>query len=122
MRYRNGKGIDMKANILGVAYDVLLDVDEKDDTKLKRADGYMDHTTKKIVVAKMEQDDDSLGDLNVYAKKVLRHEIIHAFLAESGLRENSGSVKSWAQSEEIVDWIAIQAPKLLKVFQECNCI
>lgn len=112
----------MKANILGVAYDVLLDVDEKDDTKLKRADGYMDHTTKKIVVAKMEQDDDSLGDLNVYAKKVLRHEIIPAFLAESGLRENSGSVKSWAQNEEIVDWIAIQAPKLLKVFQECNCI
>lgn len=110
----------MKANILGVAYDVLLDVDEKDDTKLKRADGYMDHTTKKIVVAKMEQDDDSLGDLNVYAKKVLRHEIIHAFLAESGLRENSGSVKSWAQSEEIVDWIAIPLEYLARSIKDLS--
>ena len=112
----------MIINILGVDYDVFLNVDEKDDMRLKNADGYMDHTTRKIVVAKMEQDEDSLENLSVHTKKVLRHEIIHAFLVESGLRENSGRVGSWALNEEMVDWIAIQFPKILKAFQECDCI
>lgn len=120
--YRNRKVKKMQVNILGVDYEVLLDADEKDDTRLKKADGYMDHTIKKIVVAKMQPDEDSLADLDVYAKKVLRHEIIHAFLAESGLRESSRKVENWAQNEEMVDWIAIQAPKIFKVFQECGCI
>lgn len=112
----------MKVDILGEQYEILLNVEEKDDVRLKRADGYMDHTVKKIVVAKMEQDENSLADLSVYEKKVLRHEIIHAFLAESGLRENSGKSGSWAQNEEMVDWIALQSPKIFKAFQECGCI
>ena len=39
----------------------------------------------------------------IVGKKVIRHELVHAFLFESGL-----SVNSWADNEEIVDWIAIQ--------------
>ena len=47
-------------------------------------------------------------------KKVLRHEIIHAYLGESGLRSSS----EWAENEEMVDWFAIQFPKILKTFSE----
>ena len=50
-------------------------------------------------------------------RKVLRHEIIHAFLNESGLRENS----EWAYNEEMIDWLAIMIPKINKCFEDSNC-
>ena len=53
---------------------------------------------------------------------VIRHEIIHAFLFESGLAQNTNDVESWAMNEEMVDWLAIQFPKLLKAFKEAECI
>lgn len=56
------------------------------------------------------------------SKKVLRHEVIHGFLYESGLWNNSGNVEAWGRSEEITDWIAIQFPKMLKAFQEVGCL
>lgn len=47
-------------------------------------------------------------------KEVLRHEIVHAFFNECGLDD-------YCNNEELVDWIAIQFPKMLKVFQEIGC-
>lgn len=56
-------------------------------------------------------------------KKDLRHEIIHAFLFESGLSSNTNCCfGAWAEYEEMVDRIAIQFPKILKVFEEAGCI
>lgn len=53
----------------------------------------------------------------------LRHEVVHAFLNESGLQWNSfAPEKAWAKNEEMVDWFAIQAPKIFKVYQELGCI
>ena len=51
-------------------------------------------------------------------RKNHRHEIIHAFLCESGLAENS----TWAQEEEMVDWFAKQAPKLIKAWKEAGAL
>ena len=93
-------------NILGTEYKVFFR-EEKDEPKLKNADGYIDH---------------SIKDLKSYSKKVLRHEVIHGFLYESGLWNNSGNVEAWGRSEEITDWIAIQFPKMLKAFQEVGCL
>ena len=53
-----------------------------------------------------------------YKKQVIRHEIIHAFVFESGL----DTCSDWAKNEEMVDWIAIQFPKLLKAFKEADCL
>jgi hypothetical protein len=47
----------------------------------------------------------------------MRHELVHAFLFESGLHNDS-----WAANEAAVDWIANQFPKILKAFQEAGCI
>ena len=85
-------------NILGTEYEIIIDA--PDEMLPEDADGAMDHSVKRIVVAKFESDRDSVKDLDVYRKKVLRHEIIHAFLFESGLWNNSGNVTAWGQSEE----------------------
>lgn len=108
-------------NILGTEYKVLI-LNEDDDPKLKKADGYMDQSVNKIVVVNPVKDDMSIEDLESYKKKVLRHEIMHAFLYESGLWNNSSSIDGWARSEEMTDWIAIQFPKMLKAFQEVGCL
>ena len=110
-----------KVNILGVEYRIII-ADKEEKPKLKEADGYMDQTIREIVVEKFERDLMTVKDLDHYTKKVLRHEIIHAFLYESGLWNNSEKVEAWAVSEEIVDWIAIQSPKIFKVFEEAGAL
>lgn len=107
-------------NILGTEYEVIMDA--PDEMLPEDADGAMDHSVKRIAVAKFESNRNSIKDLDVYRKKVLRHEVIHAFLFESGLWNNSGNVTAWGQSEEITDWFAIQSPKIMKVFEELEVL
>lgn len=50
-------------------------------------------------------------------KKTIRHEIIHAFLNESGLTDCALQPRgSWARNEEMVDWFAIQGPKIVQAW------
>lgn len=104
--------------ILGVPY-VIERSDPSADDALASIDGYCDSTTKRIVVTTEEYNGaDRLDDIDAFRNKQIRHEIVHAFLSESGLEENSG----WADNEEIVDWIAMQGPKIYKAWQEANAI
>lgn len=110
-----------KVNILGTEYIILYDVDE--NQMPEGADGCFDQSIHTIKIAKFEDTSkDSLQNLNEYKKKVVRHEIIHAFLYESGLWNNSGSVDAWGCNETITDWIAIQFEKILKAFEEVGCL
>ena len=95
---------------------------KKDDPKLESCVGYFDFSNRLIVVVIPESDATSCGDLERYQKEILRHEVIHAFLYESGLDGSSAFAGSWATNEEMVDWIAIQFPKILKVFQELGVV
>lgn len=97
-----------------------MNAEEKDYPILKDADGYADFTIKKIVVKKLIQDGESYEDLELWQRKTLRHEIVHAFLYESGLWQNS--FNDWARNEEMTDWIALQFEKILGVFIELQCI
>ena len=109
----------MKIYVLGTEYTVLeLSADE--DPFLKKCDGYCDKTTKKIVV-KTEDAENELGDYSVYRKNIIRHEIIHAFLFESGLHENFKH-DTFGHDETMVDWFAVQFPKLLKAFKDAGAI
>lgn len=105
--------------VLGTDWQILFRR-ENEDPKLKQCNGYTDNTRSLIVVEIPEADEMSVGDLEKYQKKVLRHEIIHAFLMESGLECNSFATESWADNEEMVDWFAIQSPKIFRVFEELN--
>lgn len=112
----------MKVNILGTKYKII-DRTETDDPKLRENDGYCDSSTKEIVLLIYSEDVMNKGDMEKFRKLVLRHEIIHAFLCESGLEASASvSITGWAQNEEMVDWIAIQSPKLYKAFKEVGCL
>lgn len=106
-------------NILGTKYTVSVKKRE-DDECLKDCDGYCDKTSKRIVVV-AKADDSNLDNYDEYLKKITRHEIIHAFLYESGLHENFEH-RQWGHDETTVDWIAVQFPKMLKAFEEAECI
>lgn len=106
----------MKINILGTDYD-LVQSNSGEDVMLEEADGYCDSTLKKCVIKKLLPSENSVGDLNAHMKRITRHEIIHAFLNESGL-----CAESWGYNEEIVDWIAQQFPKVLKAFEEADAL
>ena len=103
----------MKINVLGTDYEVILNAKEEDYPNLEDADGYCDFTVKKIVVAEM-LDDDTGSNVEYYQQKVIRHEIVHAFMYESGLDVCS----EWGRDETLIDWIAIQSPKMTKLFDE----
>jgi len=49
-------------------------------------------------------------------KRIIRHEIIHAFMFESGLGFNFEH-KPFGQDETMIDWFAIQYPKIKIVFR-----
>lgn len=106
----------MTTNILGTEYRI--DIKERQtDPKLDTRDGYTDFSVKKIVVADVEKekDDDSIEDLSSYHKKVIRHETMHALFYESGMND-------WASDELLVDYLAIQIPKIYKVWKDLNAL
>lgn len=111
---------EREVHILGVTYKILI-VPEGDYRYDRDADGWCDTSSKEILIYNYIQSVDSVRDLESYQRKVLRHEIIHAFLFESGLWQNAYGSKCWAKNEEMVDWIAIQYPKIKEAFKEANC-
>lgn len=116
--YNVMKGVDnMQINVLGTLYN-LIESNKVDDPALEHCDGYCDDTTKMCVIDTMNNSD-VLAKQNMqdYKRKVIRHELVHAFLFECGLASNS-----WANNEEIVDWIAYMFPKLKSAFEEADAL
>lgn len=110
----------MKINILGRPYAITV-TNKGIQPRLSDCDGFCDETTAEIFAENYAKDAEELSskaDLAVQTKKVLRHEIVHAFLFESGLAENS----FWAQNEELVDWIAMQGPKIYAAWKEADAL
>lgn len=113
----------MIVNILGTEYTVEHHKAADDQKLADGCDGYCDTSVKLLVVEEMEADPNSKADLVAYGNQVLRHEIIHAFMFESGLDANSCCFEGgWAANEEMVDWFAIQSPKIFKAFKDVGCL
>jgi len=114
-----------KVVVLGTEYKITFD--DADDKELggKLRMGYCFIDAREIHIADLETSDEwkkeSKESKDRCTRGILRHELVHAFLAESGLWGSTNKVSSWAMNEEMVDWIALQFPKLLKAFQECDC-
>lgn len=104
-------------NVLGQPYEIIYRPDSEQDPKLDDSSGYCEPHSKKLVVGDFEPGAKTVENPDDFKAKVLRHEIVHAFLHESGLRGCS-----WGDNEEIVDWIALQGPKLLKAWQEAGAL
>lgn len=115
-------------NILGTEYRIEEHkVSEDEYLKENRLSGYCGEKSKLIVVADMSEKE-FFADMNeheqeVYRKKVLRHEVIHAFMNESGLSDSANHFDgAWSKNEEMIDWFAIQSPKIYKAFTEVGAI
>ena len=117
-----------KINILGTEYRIETHkVSEDSYLEENKLAGYCGEEEKLIVVADMSEEKYFTGmdekAQETYRKRVLRHEIVHAFLNESGLSDSSNQYGgAWAKNEEMVDWFAIQSLKIFKVYSELGLL
>lgn len=114
-----------RINVLGTEYRIEFRSIMK-DSKLDKMEGYTDLYKKEIIIGNIEERDyfksEPKEKIDKIKNKIIRHEIVHAFLFESGLDCNSNDSYSWADNEEMVDWFAIQSPKILKIYKELEVL
>ena len=121
------RAIPREVNILGTEYGIEVHrISEDPDLKNYNRGAYCDKLSKLIVIADLSEKeyvDISIEQEIDYWKELLRHEILHAFLNESGLWENSYQPEcGWAMNEEMIDWFSIQSPKIFKAYQEVGAL
>lgn len=115
--------MDKTINILGTPYKIIVKNYDEDEAFDRRSiDGYCDSYTKEIVVCNMKTykgwEQEPKETCELCQENIIRHEIVHAFLAESGLSNSSSVIDGpWAKNEEMVDWIALQAEKIYNAWQ-----
>ena len=119
----------MKVDILGTDYSIERKAYTEDPSFERNSwVGYCDENTKSIVICDMMTHPSWLDDLTkdsaeISMRQTLRHEIVHAFLNESGLSCSSMRYSNgWAKNEEMVDWMALQGPKIYVAWQEVGAL
>lgn len=115
-------------DILGQPYDIIWKSYEDDQIFSKnKIEGFENRFTKQIVICDMRTHpnwkDEDEQTIQARQKHLLRHEIVHAFLDESGLSDGSFRYdKAWSANEEMVDWIALQGMKIAKAWQDVGAV
>ena len=115
-------------NILGTPYAIAVKKYAEDEAFERRSiTGYCDGMQKQIVVCDMTTykgwEHEPTAAAAEAQRQILRHEIVHAFFNESGLMDSSFVYDGpWAKSEELVDWIALQGPKIYAVWKDVGGI
>lgn len=115
-------------SVLGTKYSITRRNFDKDAVlKENSFAGYCNGVLKEIVVADASTlpgaDNMSANEKLIFEKTILRHEIVHAFLNESGLEDSTLAYNGgWSRNEELVDWIALQGPKLYRAWIEAEAI
>lgn len=101
-------------NILGAEYAIEI----SPEIIKQDADGFCYPYSNKIKIRPSEDmldDDNTKEEKERCFKESLSHECIHAYFRESGLY-------SYMRDETLVDWIAVQMPKIVKTFQELDIL
>lgn len=93
--------------------------DAGSDEFLSRSDGYTDRSIRTIVLAEID-DRVTLDDKKRYQAEVLRHEIVHAFVAECGIQNLTDYGHD--DDEGVVDWFARMGPKIAAAWQTAGCM
>lgn len=101
-------------NVLGTDYNVQIKSIEEDED-LVGLSGYEDNSDKRIVIKDtlMVREKGNKADLMHYANKVVRHELVHAFMDEAGVGD-----AHWGHDELLVDWIAVMMPKMVVAMKD----
>lgn len=101
-------------NILGTEYTI----EEKEEIIKQGADGFCYPYSTKIHIRPLKDmldDDNTKEEKEKRFKETLSHECIHAYFRESGLY-------GYMKDETLVDWLAVQFPKMVKTFQELGIL
>ena len=108
-------------SILGSKWTIHI-LSKSEDPILEGVNGYCDWTARKIVACSPRNDDGvyTLSASKAFTRQVLRREIVHAFLMECGLNENSNSSDAWACNEEMIDWFAIMGDRIYSAWYEAE--
>lgn len=118
----------MKINILGTDYRIIKKKYNEDELFEKNSwVGYCNEDLKEIVYCDLSSTQgylsSSKAEIIKGEKAILRHEIVHAFLNESGLSFCSLNYSAgWAKNEEMVDWFAIQGEKIYNCWKRVENI
>ena len=118
----------MTVSILGTEYTITRKKYEDDPVfKDRSIDGYCDGNTKEIALCELATypgwENEGENSIKAAEKQTLRHEIVHAFLDESGLNDSAFSYsEAWPKNEEMVDWIAWQGPKIYAAWQSVDAL
>lgn len=110
--------MEKKVSILGTEYLIAYRTEEEwPKFKTMNASGMAELYSKELVINKddMVEEEQTFDNLREYELKVLRHEMVHAFLFESGMTD-------YYDDERLVDWIAVQIPKMVKAMREVECL
>lgn len=118
----------MTLNVLGTPYSV--EYKKWDDDPLFQKEnwsGYCDGYGKRIVVCDPATvpgfETDPTRSKTQMRKQTLRHEIVHAFLNESGLMDCALVYEGpWSKCEELVDWIANQGQKIYRAWKKAGAL
>ena len=111
-----------KTNVMGNEYDIYIGTSDEYG-RLIKSDGYCDYDNKAIYIERHMYPD--MCELNISEsdfarqsrhKYVLRHELVHAFIAECGL--NGSEI----DNENIVSWIAYKFPQMLDAFRKADAL
>lgn len=111
-------------DVLGTRYTIYF-ANSDEFPYLNDSFGFCDWSTKQIILDESLNNDmrdefpEQIANLKIFRNKVLRHEIIHAFVHESGL---NNTMHEWADNEESVDWFAQQAPKIYQIYFQLQLI
>lgn len=103
----------LHVDVLGYSWKVTV-CTEAEEPRLEGFDGLTDQTCREIVIAD-RSDEATVKDLMSCVMKTLRHELVHAFLYESGLGASWAHAES-GHDEEMVDWMAYQMPKIMDAY------
>ena len=118
----------MTVNILGIPYKVTKKKYDDDPFFAEKSfDGYCSEFTKQIVYCDMRTfpgwENEDQEAIKACEKGTLRHEIVHAFLNESGLSFSASHIHGpWSKCEELVDWIALQGPKIYRAWKAVGAV
>lgn len=115
---------EAKIDIMGTKWTVQF---KNSDPAFEKCKGYTDESLKNIVVQNEVIDENDPLSTNIESQhvdklRVLRHEIVHAYLYECGLGDSSFETDCWAVNEEMVDWIARLGPRIYNTWKEIGAL
>ena len=123
-KFRLKYGFADTVSVLGTTYQVKLVEDLGEDGNLCGLCDADLYYTKLSHLSKGEgRSKESISKIKAREKEIFRHEIVHAFFNESGLKFSTTNLdQHWAVNEEMVDWFAIQGPKIMRAWREAGCL